>query len=146
MMQGKTTNGVKHINQIIHPEELIPDTDQITIKKENILAAMGMQASQADDYVLGLIDEFTEQSREISHPLAGFAIVDHPLFNKEKHVLVLNDIELNPGKMVTSYLRNSSYMAVFVATCGEKVEQLSKQLFADGHMLEGYLVDLRRNC
>jgi hypothetical protein len=142
MKQERPANGIKHIDLINHPAELKPDAGQLTVRKENILAAMGMELAQADTYLLDLIDEYTERCLEITHPLAGFVLVDHPLFDKEKQVVILDGIELNLGKMVTSYLRNSSYMAVFVATCGEEVEKLSKKLFGEGHTLEGYIVDL----
>ncbi len=141
-MQLKDTDRTKLTEQLLLSKKLFPEAAHLIVKKENILASMDMQLSQADDYVLGLIDEFTGRCKEISEPQAGFAIFDHPEFNKEKNSLILDNVSLNLGKMVASYLKGSSYIAVFVATCGERVELLSKQLMRESHVLEGYIVDL----
>ena len=141
-MINKISNGLKSAGLILHSEELKPLAEQLVVRKENVLAAMGMQLSQADNYVLGLIDEFTVQSKEISESRASFVLIDHPQFNKKKNTLLLDKVSLNLGRVVTSYLKGSTYIVVFAATCGEKVEMLSKQLIREGHMLEGYIVDL----
>jgi hypothetical protein len=79
---------------------------------------------------------------EISEPGATYAFFSSPLFPDDSASIILENTTLVVGKKVAAALRNSTGVALFVGTCGEKVELLSKQLMHEKHLLESLIVDL----
>lgn len=54
----------------------------------------------------------------------------------------IDDTAFKPGKRIVSALVKSTRIAMFIGTCGEMVELLSKQLMNEKHLLESLIVDL----
>lgn len=103
---------------------------------------MEMDVSVADDYLLGLIKHFTNKCITLAELKACYTIVANPEFNNETAELKISNQTFNLSKIVASALNKGTHMALFVCTCGEKVEQLSRQLMNEGHSLEGLIIDL----
>jgi hypothetical protein len=103
---------------------------------------MGMGVTDADNYLLGLADDFIEECKTSSNPKACFRILKNPLFDLKQYVLIVNEVCFDLGKTVTANLKKSSLIAVFACTVGKMVEERSKQLLRDGFGLEGLIVDL----
>jgi hypothetical protein len=118
------------------------DTSIIEVRKENILRAMEMDLSVADDYLLELITDYTRKCLSMAKLRACYSILADPRINPETSQLSLNNQHFNLSKIVASAMRKSSHLALFVGTCGEKLEKYSKQLMSEGHSLEGLIVDL----
>ena len=122
--------------------EIVPTIDELFVDKKNVLKGLGMKYSDADEYLLQLIDQLLQQCHELVKPKTCYSIIADPQFYLEKKQLQLKDILFETGKVVTNSLRKSENIAVFVCTIGPKVEQLAKQLMNEGNSLEGYIVDL----
>ncbi len=60
----------------------------------------------------------------------------------DQALLTLSGETFHLGKIVTAALEKSNRIALFIGTCGNKVEDYSRQLMKEGHALEGYIVDL----
>ena len=124
------------------PQKLVVDPASLNVKKDDILRIMGKTEPVIDKYVGDLIEHYIRECKSIITPLACYSIFENPKFAPDKHSLILNHVSFDLERIVYSALKNSSYIAVFVSTCGEKIELLSKQLMKSCNSLESYIVNL----
>jgi hypothetical protein len=130
------------LNTLISSRQLnIPPTE-IKVSKENILRALEMDLSVADNYLLDLIEDLTSKCLALAEMKGCYTIIPGPQFNTQSSSLRLNDQIFSLSKIVAAALKNSTYLALFVVSCGEKIEKFSKNLMHEGHTLEGLIVDL----
>ncbi len=101
-----------------------------------------MNESVADEYLINLIEDLTKECIGLAEPKAAYTLFRNPVFDKNEGNLTINNVRFDLKKLVTSFLNKSTLIAVFVGTCGDKVEKFSKNLMSEGHTLEGYIVDL----
>jgi hypothetical protein len=111
------------------------------INEEDIVKALGVPANKADEYLKDQIRELIKQCFDISSPCACYAVFSNPQFIDDSGVMNLEGKSFHIHKMITSALKMSTEVVIFIGTCGNKVELLSKQLMKDGHSLEGLIVD-----
>jgi len=130
------------IREALHSRTIKVEATSISVLTENILKSLQVPVDKADNHLLNQIELFREKSLRLSKPCASYTLYEKPLFIPESNELVLNNTTFSLGKIVLQALKKSTYAAFFVCTCGERVEQLSKQLISEGHFLEGYIVDL----
>ncbi|MCF7803082.1 MAG: hypothetical protein K9N46_11280 [Candidatus Marinimicrobia bacterium] len=121
---------------------LEPSEQDLPVDPDRILESFEMDRSQADEYLMDTIGQYTARCRELCEPLARYALFNNLDFAPGAGALTLDGVRFNLGEWVTGFLKKSTWIAVFLGTAGEQVEQLSKQLMQDGHLLEGYIVDL----
>jgi hypothetical protein len=112
------------------------------ISKGNILKSLGVPADKADDFLMEKIHELILECLEISSPYACWSVFPNPEFTNDPGLMNLEGKSFHLNKMVTLSLAKSTEVALFIGTCGGKVEFFSKQLMKDGHSLEGLIVDL----
>jgi hypothetical protein len=115
--------------------------EQITIHREEVLKALQVPINSSDSYVDGLISEFTQKSLELCSPCARYGLFKNPVFIDNKD-LVIENFTFYLEKILASSIKKSSSIIFFISTVGSQVEQLSKQLIKDGHLLEGLIVDI----
>jgi hypothetical protein len=115
---------------------------EIQINEENILRVLQVPPDMADDYLKDLIHDLTEFCTDIATPLASCTLYDEDEILAGAGNLKISDQTFNIDKMVGSALGKSSGIAVFIGTCGEKPEQLSKKMLQEGNSLEGYIADI----
>lgn len=122
--------------------EIIPAIDDLIVNRDNILKGLGMKFSDADEYLLQLIDHLLAQCKTLVQPKACYALFSNPIFHIQQRQVQLDAIFFETGKVVTNFLKKSDAIIVFACTIGAQVEQLAKQQMNDGNALEGYIVDL----
>jgi hypothetical protein len=115
--------------------------EQISIKREKILKSLQVPLHSSDPYLDELISDYTLKSLEICNPRASFALYENPSFKDDKE-MILEGSNFLLDRIVLSSLKNSTHMAIFVATAGPEVEKISKKLLSEGNLLEGVLVDI----
>jgi hypothetical protein len=103
---------------------------------------LGVPADKADSYLVGLIRDLISQCLDITAPVTSWTIFGEPRFTPDPGIMVLEERTFNLNRIVTAALEKSTAIAVFIGSCGKKVEALSKQLMKDGHLLEGLIADL----
>lgn len=131
-----------HKNIILPGEEISINADKLEVPVENVLRNLGMQLSDADEYLLDLIEEARETCFSVVRPKACYAFTDRIDLQTERQKAILNNLEFETGKLVTGFLKRSEKIVVFVCTIGDEVEKMSKQLMANGDALEGYIYDI----
>jgi hypothetical protein len=125
-----------------HSKELEPSAINPVVRTEQVLKGLGMKLSDADPYLLNLIDEFISQCKELVSPRAGYLLDDQVKFDVARVKTIVAGTELNTGKIVTTFLKKSNAVILFSCTCGDGVEKLSKKFMDERHGLEGFIVDL----
>lgn len=141
-MDDKIRNETGLRSSLTIPRDILIITDDLPVQRRNILRSLGMQESDADEYLTGMIDELSAVCRRMLQPRAAFSVYEQPLFQKDAGKMLVDGRSFHLGGMVSSFLKNSELIAVFAATCGPAIERFSKKLIADNQALEGYLVDL----
>ena len=121
---------------------LFPDNDILHADIDYILRGLGMQPGDADEYLLSLIASLIADCKPMIEARAAFIVYNSPQFNPEDNTITLCSTVLNVGKVVWQSLKHSSELALFSATCGDKIEKYSKQLMKQGQALEGLITDL----
>ena len=112
------------------------------MKEENILIGLGVPVDKADHYLISQIQDLIGQCIEIMNPCSNYTRFTNPEFESGASQLLLEGRIFHLERMVWSALRKSTEIALFVATCGQEVELLSKQLMREGYALESLIVDL----
>jgi hypothetical protein len=122
-------------------QEFIFSPELISLKREKILKSFQVPLHSSDPYLDELISDYILKSLKICNPRASFALYENPSFIDKKEMLIEGSIFLL-DRIVSSSLKNSTHIAIFVATAGPEVEKMSKRLLSEGNLLEGVLVDI----
>ncbi|MDA3929611.1 MAG: hypothetical protein PF541_11700 [Prolixibacteraceae bacterium] len=124
------------------PTELFPDASLLTCNRENVLKSLGMKLTDADDYLLNLIEQLTKECIQLASPKANYLFIENPKFNTTTKETSLNEMLFDTGKTITTLLKKSEFVVLFACTIGQNVEHYSKDEMGKGNSLEGYILDL----
>ena len=128
--------------EAFHSGSFTINQQQVTVKVPRIVELLGVPVNQADRYLTELISEEIEKCHSICNPKGYYAIFPNPVFSHESEEMHLSGKTFHIKKMVAAGLKKSSSIALFAGTCGEEIEQQSRQLIGEGHHLEGLITDL----
>lgn len=117
------------------------DPDEINVSGKHIEGILGYKNIPVPDQVTHTIDEVLSAYHSMIYPQCIFNIYPLPQENVKKISLDINGVSLNTGPIISAYLKNSSHVVVFVASIGDSLESLSKQLLKEDDYLKGYVVD-----
>lgn len=123
-------------------QEINIDASQFTVSPDRVLKSLGMKHSNADDYLLELIDKLSIKCIKLAKPRAGFSLFSNPEFDKINYNLSIKGNHFKLGKIVTSMLKKSEAVIFFAVTVGHNLEAFSNQQMKDGNALEGLIIDL----
>lgn len=123
-------------------KELHIKPEHLHVDIENILKGMGMQITDADSYLMELIDNSISTGLQLVQPKACFAIFENPQFDLTKKTITIENKIFKTGAVVCSMLKRSEAIALFIATIGPQIENLSKKEMAAGNGLEGLVFDI----
>jgi hypothetical protein len=112
----------------------------VKISEQAILNWLGYEKDQTDPFVLEMIRDCIQRTNNLIIP-KGVVIIK-PLLSIHDGVIQLPETELHVGKIITGQLKHAEYLAIFITTIGNRVERFSDQLFKQGEMLEGYIINL----
>jgi hypothetical protein len=115
-------------------------SEAIIIDEKAIVRWLGYEGDSADPYVMDTIREYIKRTHNLINPKGGILI--KPVVSVSDGILSIANTQFNIGKIVSAQLKHAQYVALFVGTIGNLVEQFSNQLFNESEMLEGYMVNL----
>jgi len=117
---------------------LTPDFDVLELQMDEIYRNLGYGSAMPDDVTLQTLQDIVEHARKICRPAAQFAI--YPL-QVNGFKLLVGEIEMNTGKIISSYLTKSTEMTVFVATAGLEYDNYLHDIKKGGDIYMEFLVD-----
>jgi hypothetical protein len=109
----------------------------LDINKAEIYLNLGYGGQTPDQQFIEMIDQMLECISGFCAPQAGFIILPGTI--PDKNFLEINFIHIKVGAVITKYLHNASYFAVFVVTAGEKFDNYLEQLKAEGDIVSEFL-------
>lgn len=132
------------MNQLYSPEkqEITIDANQLKVDVEQVLSGLGMKRTDADEYLLNLINELIIKCLKLARPRASFSLFKNPEFDFEKKTVHILSSEFQLGNTITGMLKKSEAIFLFAATVGHDIDVFSKQQMKEGNSLEGYIIDL----
>lgn len=102
---------------------------------------MGYKDGIAPEPVLHSLEEILPTIEKLINVKAGFRILDSLKVNEKKDSVVIGDIQFDTGKIIANPLKNSTSVAVLVASAGNEIERISKKYLSGEDVLKGYIVD-----
>ena len=89
-----------------------------------------------------MIGEVLAEASKICDIRAEYVILEGARFDTESKSLIINDIELNIGKIIFGQVRKSESVAAFLCTAGSEIGELSRKKIAEKDFLKGYIFDI----
>lgn len=112
--------------------------DSLQLNDEDIYLSMGANYTP-DENVLRSLDLLKKEIRCRTHPRYLYTFCK-PSFVTPKSIGI-RDIELHTGAIITPYLQNADWYAVFVATAGHEFEQFQDQIKETEDIFQEFLLD-----
>ncbi|ARV16534.1 vitamin B12 dependent-methionine synthase activation domain-containing protein [Polaribacter sp. SA4-12] len=116
------------------------DFKDIKLRKEEISSFMGL-GPEPEEPFSSMIDTAIELLSSNKNIEGGFVI--HSISNisiKDGTVDMLTK-QFTTGKMISSFLRNAEYSALFTCTAGYEVEKWSNKYKEEGDIVQSYVID-----
>jgi hypothetical protein len=126
----------------MEPEIFTLNFSGLKLTKENLRTAMGY----SEDKVYPIPDEYMEEvfysANDLCEIKGGYIIINNPVFNKDDFSLEFHGLSLQIGKIIFQQIINSSQVAIFICTAGNKIHDMSREFMKNDDMLKGYVYDL----
>lgn len=116
------------------------DFSEIELNKEEISSFMGLE-SIPDEPFNSMIDTAIELLSNNKNIEGGFTIKPVTNFSAKEGILEVENKKFTTGRMITSFLRNAEYAALFTCTAGSEVEKWSHKYKDEGDFVMSYVVD-----
>ena len=119
-----------------------PKYDELNIRIENITTAMGYPDGKMNDGYSDILNELIDNARNIVSPECGYVILPQNRSSASMGVVTLDSVDFKTDKIVAGPLKKMSGAAILVGTVGPQFDIWSKETFASGDPLAGYMIDL----
>ncbi len=114
----------------------------IKIEVSEIEELIGYEKGEAPESIVELIDQALIDSQNFCNFRGGFRILDDVVINTSVNSIQINDLIFYPGKIVTTHLKNSTSVALFICTAGADISEHSNKTAVEGDPLLGYIFDV----
>ena len=118
------------------------DFNDLNINVSQIENVLGYNEGDDREFVIRLIDELLEESKEIADIRAQYCIYNNIKFDKENRSVAINNISFNIKKIVFGQIKKSDSLAVFLCTAGEEIGKRSRRAMKERDFLRGYVYDV----
>jgi hypothetical protein len=115
---------------------------EIMVEEKNILRLLGYESNHIEPFISETIQHRIEEAKGMIAARGGFIIRPISTLVPAEGLLIVDNETFNVGKIVTSHLKKSEFIAFFAITIGKALEHHSEELFSRGEMLDGYVVNL----
>lgn len=109
------------------------------VDMQELYLLMGYGNHTPDAGILDLINEMLLELHGICKPHYGYVHTTGEIVDKE-HIQV-GDVVFNPGKIITSVMREATSFVVFTATIGPAFDEWCHQLRKEGDMVKPFVAD-----
>jgi hypothetical protein len=113
---------------------------EIKLEKEEISSFMGL-GSIPDEPFGSMIDHAMDLLSNTKNIEGGFIIKPVKELSIKEGFIKIENETFTAGKMISSFLKNTEYVAIFTCTAGFEVEQLSNKFKNEGDFVQSYVID-----
>lgn len=91
-----------------------------------------------------IIETITNELKRFSNidGIIGGYVIKNASFDKANFQIQIDEQRFNVGKSIWNFLKQADKIAIFTCTAGAEISNRSKELMANGMLLEGYVVDV----
>ncbi len=115
--------------------------EDLLIDKNEIGISLGYSAGKTPSYFMNMVDDVVKKLSSLCQPKAGYKIFDIDKSIIKPYGIYIENAFYKMEKIITSQIKKSDKVAVFVCTIGPAMEMWSKELFKQGDSILGYIVD-----
>lgn len=112
---------------------------EIGLSDEEIYLYMGYGGQQPDERITTILNDLKEELKAICVPCFGYKYVAGQTIGN--HNLHIGEQEMNPGTIITGYLKKSTGFFLMLATAGEAFDGWIKTLQTEGDIVKLYIAD-----
>lgn len=130
------------VNDLVHLSsqyyQFTFEPKDVLVTKQQIEKVLGYKSHSVPDQVEHTIVESLKTYRNFIEPQASFILI--PIIPSKQSARI-GTIDFNMGPIITAYLNNSTFAAVFVVTIGSALESIAGKLLKEDDYLKGYVLD-----
>lgn len=116
--------------------------DELEITRQRIEFVMGYEPETIPEPFPEMIDKVLEEATKFCEIQGGYKIFDQLLLDKEALSIKVEQVPLDIHKIIFNQIKKAEKLAVFICTAGPKIGEWSRQLMAEGDLMNGYIVDV----
>jgi len=116
--------------------------NELALDKDYLYSLLGFPDGILPEPFDQYVAEAFQKAEALCDIRGAFCWVDKIEFTSGNSCLLVDGIEFGIGKVVAKELRNSSSVAFFVCTAGEKLSRCSQDLLTGDHPVLGYILDV----
>lgn len=117
-------------------------TSEIKVEEKHILRLLGYESDHIEPFISETIRHGISASKGMIAARGGFIIRPISNISPAEGLLTVDNETFHIGKIVASHLKRAGFVAFFAVTIGKELENHSEELFSQGEMLDGYVVNL----
>ena len=118
-----------------------PSFRDMGVDRALVESDLGYRDGEAPDMIRELIDEILPLIPAHIALQCGYGILPAGSITLADDSVSFDELLFATGPIITSQLKRSTSLALFVSTAGPRLEQWSGKLMAEGDMMRGYIVD-----
>ena len=118
-----------------------PSFRDLGVDRALVESDLGYRGGEAPDMIGELIDEILPLIPLRIALQCGYGILPSGSISIAADSVSYNGLQFATGPIITSQLKRSTSLALFVSTAGPRLEQWAGELMAGGDMMRGYIVD-----
>lgn len=120
-------------------KEFRPDINEIPFALTEIYAGMGYREKPFDKDINDAVDRVLEEAVRICKPAFGYMLL--PPEQIKEHSVVIAGREIKSGPVITPFLSDAEYIALFVATAGREFDRWLHGIKSSGSILDEFIAD-----
>lgn len=117
-------------------------SSEIKVEEKSILRLLGYESDHIEPFISETIQHRIAASKGMIAARGGYIIRPLSTLLPAEGLLTVDNETFHIGKIVASHLKKAEFVALFAVTIGKDLENHSEELFAQGEMLDGYIINL----
>jgi len=114
---------------------------ELDLTPSGILEVMRYDKMSAPEHFFEITSQLLQKMDDHSHIRAGYILHGIEQIDHTNFTIKLHDQEFHTGKIITSQLKGSHYLAVFAASMGKPFDDWSNFYFRNGDPVTGFIID-----
>ena len=116
--------------------------NDLEIKQEDLAPLLGFEDGNIPDPFPESIEQAIGLASELCNIKTGYVLFDEISVDAGRNTINIKNQVFNPPKIVITRLKDASSVAVFTATAGAEITDISKKEIENGDPLLGFILDV----
>jgi len=114
--------------------------EELEIDANSVASLMGYGNDVPKEMLQQIDDELNKLINVVG--IEGGYVVHSAQLNKEQHSLGVKNLSFQVGCSVFHHYKDAEQLALFICTAGHTISSRAQELMNQGHLIEGYAVDI----